>query len=229
MPWDQQQYVQGVEQDPNYTEPQVFTQDYWYENIYKETPPENRSAPYYLSSLFLHPDQPRLSRIQPRPTQLMTVYRDERQSLPIHICLDSGATVSFISVKLARQLGLPITMNGQLSTLGDGVTQMPALGEIDVTFYRNKWKVRFRALVAENLLNDFIGGTTFLEDNHITQDLVRKTISVHDGKHVVMETVKESIMHIAPQEKKQEKTKPVQLAHLETSLRTLLPGQALQL
>ena len=229
MPWDQQQYVQGVEQDPNYTEPQVFTQDYWYENIYKETPPENRSAPYYLSSLCLHPDQPRLSRIQPRPTQLMTVYRDERQSLPIHICLDSGATVSFISVKLARQLGLPITMNGQLSTLGDGVTQMPALGEIDVTFYRNKWKVRFRALVAENLLNDFIGGTTFMEDNHITQDLVRKTISVHDGKHVVMETVKESIMHIAPQEKKQEKTKPVQLAHLETSLRTLLPGQALQL
>ena len=43
--WNQQQHVQGGgDEDLNYVVPQVFTQDYWYEHIYKRTPPESRSA-----------------------------------------------------------------------------------------------------------------------------------------------------------------------------------------
>ena len=63
-----------------------------------------------------------------------------------------------------------------------------------------------------------------LKDNGVTQDFTRNTISVHDRKHVVMDTRKESIMPISP---KCNMMKPAELAPLEAITRTLLPGQSI--
>ena len=49
--------------------------------------------PSYAPQLYPS-DQPRLGYIKPVPSQLMTVYQDKRQNLPIHLDLDSGANVS---------------------------------------------------------------------------------------------------------------------------------------
>ena len=53
--------------------------------------------------------------------------------------------------------------------------------------------------MVEKLHSDLVGGTTFLKDNAIIQDFNRATISVHDRKHTVMDTKKESTLAISPQ------------------------------
>ena len=168
---------------------------------------------------------PRLGTITPEPTQILTVYQDSAKTIPLHIDLDSGANVGFIRLSEAKKRGFNIQPNGQLSVLGDGLGKLASVGEVHETFHRNSWTVIYRALVVKSLLNPIIGGTTFLKDNQITQDFNRGTISLHDRKHVVMDTKKESIMKVSSNSKCLT-MKPVQLATLEAATRTLLPGQS---
>ena len=69
----------------------------------------------------------------------------------VHIELDSNATVNYIKLSAAKSLKCKISPNSQLSTLADGVTKLPAVGEIHVIFYRNDWQVEFKAVVVKNL------------------------------------------------------------------------------
>ena len=82
--------------------------------------------------------------------------------------MDSGATTSFITAKLCEQLDIPIRPNGQLARLGDGCTMISSLGEIDVSFTRAKWTVKFKAIVVEKLNTDIYGGMNFMIDNDIS-------------------------------------------------------------
>ena len=149
-----------------------------------------------------HPDisrcQAKLGYIAPVPTQLLTVYKEQENKTPAHIDIDSGATLNYVREKEAVELGFDILPNGQLSKLGDGRTMLPSIGEIDVLFFRNKWTVRFRALVTKELQAGFIGGTVFLVDNKMEQDLTRKLIHIHDRKVTVQETNPISLMPIQP-------------------------------
>ena len=165
----------------------------------------------------------RLGFISPEPTQILTVFQDKANNATIHLNLDSGANVSFMKLSEAKKRGFKVRPNGQLSILGDGLAKLASVGEVHETFHRNSWTVQFRALVVHNLSYPFIAGTTFLKDNAITQDFNRNTISIHDRKHVVMDTKRESIMNISP---KSNITKPAELAPLEATTRTLLPGQS---
>ena len=168
----------------------------------------------------------RLGFISPEPTQILTVFQDKVQTLTIHLNLDSGANVSYMRLSEAKKRGFKVRPNGQLSILGDGLAKLASVGEVHETFHRNSWTVVFRALVVHNLSYPFIAGTTFLKDNAVTQDFNRNTISVHDRKHVVMDTKKESIMPVSP---KCNMIKPAELAPLEATTRTLLPGQSISI
>ena len=139
-----------------------------------------------------------LGYIAPVPTQLLTVFLDEENKTPVHIDIDSGATLNYAREKEVLNLGFKIYPNGQLSTLGDGRTRLPSVGEIDLIFFRNKWKIRYRALVTRELQSAFIGGTVFLVDNYMEQDLNRKLIHIHNRKVTVQETNPISIMPIQP-------------------------------
>ena len=66
-----------------------------------------------------------------------------------------------------------------------------------------------------------------MKDNDVVQYICKGTITLHGGKHTVMNTRKEAIMNISPQAPTLRK-KSAHLAHMETGLRTLLPGQALK-
>ena len=113
------------------------------------------------------PDLSALNAIKPVPTQILTVFEDKSQQKPIHIGLDNGANVSYITLKQVKERGFVMKQNSQMSRLGDGRTLLPAIGEIDVTLYRNDWTVQFRALVVQNLHTDFVGGTTFIKENGV--------------------------------------------------------------
>ena len=125
-----------------------------------------------------------LSRIMPIHSQVLTVFHGQ---IPVNITLDSGATTSFILAELCRKLDLKIQPNGQLAKLGDGCTVMASVGEVDVNFTRDKWTVRFRAIVVESLNSDIYGGMTFHWDNDIQPKIKTGQIVVH-GKHTIYQT-----------------------------------------
>ena len=167
------------------------------------------------------PGQPCLGTIRPEPTQILTVFQDQRQTLPIHLGMDNGANVSYVTRKEVTKRGFAMKPNSQMSRLGDGKTLLPAIGEIDETFHRNSWTVRFRALVVDNLHADFVAGTPFMVDNHVTQDFVKGTITLHDRKHTVMDTKQTSTLSTRATKEQ----KACHLAHMGAGTRTLLPGQ----
>lgn len=150
--------------------------------------------------------------IQPIPAQTLTV-RDENNK-DVHLDLDSGATVSYVKLSAVLAHGFQIKPNSQLSNLADGKTKMAAIGEIDETFYRNSWQVKFHAIVTKDLHCNFVAGNNFIKANSVIQDFNSKTITVHK-KYNVPETSKSLILP----------TQPNNLILQNNHLNVILPGQ----
>ena len=70
---------------------------------------------------------------------------------PVNITLDSGATASFITSNLCKKLNLDVLPNGKMARLGDGCTTMASLGEVGVHFVKNRWSLRFQAIIVKKL------------------------------------------------------------------------------
>ena len=120
-----------------------------------------------------------LNSITPVPSQSVSVKFNNHKFL-IH--LDSGATVSFITVSTILKLGVQLKPNGQLAMLADEKTRMQSLGEIDILITTNDTIVlRLRALVVEHLKVDCYAGTTFHVDNHVKADITTGFVSLHGG------------------------------------------------
>ena len=153
--------------------------------------------------------------IQPVPTQILTV--QDTNNKDVHITLDSGATVSYIRLDIAKSHNFKIMPNSQLSSLGDGETKLPPIGEIVEIFSRNEWSVRFNAIVVKNLHADFVGGNTFIKENQVLQDFNKRTICVH-RKYTVPETSPSLILP----------TQPNNLLLQNNHISVILPGQSIQ-
>jgi hypothetical protein len=138
---------------------------------------------------------PSCNFISPVPSQILTVFTADHQ--PVHIELDSNATVNYIKLDAAKHFNFKICPNSQLSILADVITKLPAVGEIHETFFRNDWSVKFSAIVVKNLHTAAIGGTVFLRDNNIKQDFSKNTIQVHT-KYTVSSTSPAMIAPIQP-------------------------------
>ena len=153
--------------------------------------------------------------IQPVPTQILSV--QDTNNKDVHITLDSGATVSYIKLDIAKSHNFKIRPNSQLSSLGDGQTKLPAIGEIDEHFFRNDWSVRFNAIVVINLHADFVGGNNFFKENQVIQDINNRSICVH-RKYTVPETSPSLILP----------TQPNNLLLQNNHISVILPGQSVQ-
>ena len=125
-----------------------------------------------------------VANIETVPSLVLTVFF---KRIPVHITLDGGATTNYIRRDICEKLGIRIFPNGQVSLLGDRKTRLPSVGEIDETFTRDTWHVRFRALVVEELGADMFGGTVFQKDNDIATRIATNEITVK-GKHRVFAT-----------------------------------------
>ena len=110
---------------------------------------------------------PKCGYIEPVQSHILTVFTDKKNEVPFHIELDSGATVSYIRESVTRKLNFKIQPNDQLFKLGDGLTKLRAIFEINVNLFRNAHKLVFHAIVCRNLTSDAIGGTNFLQENSI--------------------------------------------------------------
>jgi hypothetical protein len=138
---------------------------------------------------------PKCNLIKPVPSQILTVFTKDKT--PVHIELDSNATLNYIRLDAAKALKVPIMPNSQLSILADGLTKLPAVGEIHHVFYRNEWEVTLQAVVVEQLHTQIIGGTVFLKKNSIQQDFINNTIKV-GPKIVVPATSPAMLLPIQP-------------------------------
>ena len=131
--------------------------------------------------------------IQPCASQILTVFTNPDNTVPFHIELDSGATISYIREYEARKHNLDILPNSQVSKLGDGLTKFEAIGEVNVYFFRKLCKLKFHAIVCKNLSSAAIGGVNFMKENNIHQDLIRNVIHLSD-KSTVLPTNSTAIM-----------------------------------
>ena len=115
--------------------------------------------------------------------------------IPIHIMLDCGASVSFITSSKSKDLNIEnhIQPAGQLALQADGKTQLLVKGEITMVCTRNTSRndvlvFRFNALVVDKLNNcDVIGGQNFLIENYIDIYPRKRKIAVK-GKYFIEET-----------------------------------------
>ena len=174
----------------------------------------------------------KLSYIRPVSSQILTVFQEiPAQSSPIHIDLDSGATVNYVTEAEVLKRGFNVHPNGQLSKLGDGKTKLKSIGEIHETFFRNTWSVKFSAIVCKQLTSPFIGGTVFMKENGVMQDLVRNVIHLHNQQITVQPTDPIALFPtspLIPENKKVENNHPSKLLSMDKS-RILLPGQQIQI
>ena len=84
----------------------------------------------HSNSLFNRIDKFTCNYIKPVPSQLLTVYADAKNTIPLHIELDSGASINFCEESAANILKFHITYSKQTSILGDGLTVIESVGEI---------------------------------------------------------------------------------------------------
>ena len=138
---------------------------------------------------------PELAHIEPVPYQILSL--TDSNNKPIHLELNNSATYSYILLQDAINRGFHINPNSQSSQLGDGVTMIKSCGEIDDHLHRNDNKLRFRAIVVQNLHYHVIGETTFVRDNNIKQDFVHNQISLLGRKCIVPSTQREALLPIS--------------------------------
>ena len=140
----------------------------------------------------------KLGYMQPQPTQILTVFRTPQNENPVHVDLDSGASLNYTEEKEAIKRGFKIWPNGQMSKLGDGKTHIKACGELYETFFRNNKPLKWRSVVCKELTAPFIGGTPFLKDNGIEQDFVKDVIHLHNRRETVQPTNPLAILPTVP-------------------------------
>ena len=142
----------------------------------------------HSSNNFSRTEEIKCGYIQPEPSQVLTVFRDKQNKIPFHIDLDSGATCNFIRESEAKKFKFKILPNGQVSKLGDGLTKINGIGEINESFFRNNLTVTFKAIVCKELTSPVIGGTPFMKENGVQQDLVRNVIYLNNRQFCVQAT-----------------------------------------
>lgn len=151
-------------------------------NLHEEQEAENE-VEYNLPKIKLTNNFLGLNTVQPVPTHLLTL--TDHIGIPIHIELDNGATVNYITVNKAKARNFKISPNNQTSKLGDGHTILLACGEINVILYRDNVPLQFHALVCNKLHSPVIRGTLFIKQNGIKQDFNNNTICLLNDRSIV--------------------------------------------
>ena len=170
----------------------------------------------------------KLDFIQPVPSQILTVFLNKDNTDPIHIDLDSGATLNYCSEQEALNRSFVMHPNSQKSKLGDGITSIIAVGEIHETFFRNKVKLLFNAVVCKNLNSPFIGGTLFMRENRIEQDLAKNVIYLDERQITLQPTDHVAILPTKPLVSAIQVLENNPSKNITFQRRTLLPGQCYQ-
>ena len=101
-------------------------------------------------------------------------------SRTIYLVLDTGATASIITLKMAKLLNLPIYRTGHSAVQVDGESHLPVLGEVHTTFTRGSRPLHFSGLVVSQLGVDILAGTNFHVENDVYSRMSKGTIHIGD-------------------------------------------------
>ena len=126
-----------------------------------------------------------LNAITPIPSSVLTATYN---GFKLSFTLDSGASVSFISLAFARKIKAPIGPNGQYAQLAIPAVRAQSRGEIDiVTVETTTGRVclRLRALVMPSLSVPVYAGRTFEHDNGILDYVSARKVTVHHGRFTI--------------------------------------------
>ena len=111
---------------------------YGYPSVNEEDEVKSKSHDSDQNSSLHRNDALKCGYIKPVPSQILTFFQDPSNKLPVHIDLDSGATVSYCIESEFLKRGFKIHPNGQMSNLDDGVTKLKGVGEIHETFFSSQ-------------------------------------------------------------------------------------------
>ena len=102
-------------------------------------------------------------------------------SRTVYLVLDTGATASIITLKMAQLLNLQIYRTGHSAVQVDGESRLPVLGEVHTTFTRGSKILHFSGLVVSQLGVDILAGTNFHVENDVYSRMAKGTIHIGDA------------------------------------------------
>ena len=114
------------------------------------------------------------------------------QCQTIYLVLDTGATSSIITIRMAKLLNLHVEKTSHKAVQVDGESQLPVLGEVHTTFSRGALKLHFSGLVVSRLGVDILAGTNFHVENDVYSRMAKGTI--HIGDHCVVQSSPPSLL-----------------------------------
>ena len=223
--------LSNIKQDEAYDQEEELAEMFGYsghlEQNYSSDEVVNLNKPNNIHCLSRRNNM-KLDFIQPVPSQILTVFLNKDNTNPIHIDLDSGATLNYCSEQEALNRSFVMHPNSQKSKLGDGITSIIAVGEIHETFFRNKVKLLFNAVVCKNLNSPFIGGTLFMRENRIEQDLAKNVIYLDERQITLQPTDHVAILPTKPLVSAIQVPENNPSKNITFQRKTFLPGQCFQ-
>ena len=99
----------------------------------------------------------------------------------VYLLLDTGATASLITHKMATLLNLKIFKTGHRAIQVDGESNLSMQGEVHTTFTRGSLSLKFSGLVVSSLGVDILAGTNFHIENDVYSRMSKGTISIGDS------------------------------------------------
>jgi len=101
----------------------------------------------------------------------------------IRITLDSGATGNFINLDTAKRTKAVIKKHSQSANQADGKSQLKIVGEVSIKVSFKSHTLVLDALVAENLDDDVLAGTPFLETNDVWIRPSKSLIGIGENRY----------------------------------------------
>ena len=114
------------------------------------------------------------------------------RSRTIYLVLDTGATSSIITLRMAKLLNLQIHSTAHKAVQVDGESNLPVLGEVHTSFTRGSLCLRFSGLVVSQLSVDILAGTNFHVENDVFSRMAKGTI--HIGDHCIIQSSPPSLL-----------------------------------
>jgi len=127
-----------------------------------------------------------------------------------------------IRESIARSSGLKIRKSSQQAFQADGSSPIDVIGEVDISFSRNRLAFHLNALVCTNIDDDIIGGIPFMKDNDII---------IHAAKESIIFSDKSSFCYAdsKPITKGVVRRTQAQILQSGTEKKTVFPGEFVEL
>ena len=115
------------------------------------------------------------SRVKTTQSPVLNTYYE---SHPVKLTIDTGANTNMISLTVVKRMKIPISPASQMARQADGVTPLSVKGEVHCNLTRGKHTFRLDALVIDQLGDDVLAGTTFMDENDIAVRPAKRMIVI---------------------------------------------------